>query len=260
MFVKTGIPLFYENRKRIDKMKKEQNPVVTETNDGAKEEQQSVKIYPDIAFNKKERRKTLTYGALLLVLMGGMGVSIFVGGLKNPESGTVGYLMGAIMLIFVIVFLSMIPSSFKQYPVDGKPLIEIFPKEIVINGEKKKISEILEMRLTITLDSVGNKAENEKFVDSLLDKEPEKNVTGNIDFAVKAIGKKGETTKTLYTTVADSYEALVALYQAGVKHYSIVYSLKKIAKTSRYNLGETVTEDGVKLSELSKKDRMKQLF
>ena len=35
---------------------------------------------------------------------------------------------------------------------------------------------------------------------------------------------------------------------------------KKIAKTSRYNLGETVTEEGVKLSELSKKDRMKQLF
>lgn len=85
-------------------------------------------------------------------------------------------------------------------------------------------------------------------------------MTGNVDFAVKAIGKKGETTKTLFTTVADSYEALVALYQAGVKHYSIVYSLKKISKTSRYNLGEAVTEDGVKLSELSKKDRMKQLF
>ena len=82
----------------------------------------------------------------------------------------------------------------------------------------------------------------------------------NIYAELKAIGKKGETTKTLFTTVADSYEALVALYQAGVKHYSIVYSLKKIAKTSRYNLGEVVTEEGVKLSELSKKDRMKQLF
>lgn len=224
------------------------------------EESKSVKIYPDIAFNKKERRKSLIYGALLVVLMGGMGASIFVQGLKNPETGTMGYLMGAIMLIFVVIFLSMIPSSFKQYPVDGKPIVEILPREIVINGESKKLSDILEVRLTITLGSVGNKEENEAYVNSLLDKEPEKHITGNLDFAVKTIGKKGETTKTLFTTVADSYEALVALYQAGVKHYSIVYSLKKIAKVSTYNLGETVTDDGVKLAELSKKDRMKQLF
>lgn len=224
------------------------------------EESKSVKIYPDISFNKKERRKSLIYGALLVVLMGGMGASIFVQGLKNPETGTMGYLMGAIMLIFVVIFLSMIPSSFKQYPVDGKPIVEILPREVVINGESKKLSDILEVRLTITLGSVGNKEENEAYVNSLLDKEPEKHITGNLDFAVKTIGKKGETTKTLFTTVADSYEALVALYQAGVKHYSIVYSLKKIAKVSTYNLGETVTDDGVKLAELSKKDRMKQLF
>lgn len=243
-------------------MKQKKTPATSEEvkSEEVKEEQQSVKVYPDIDFNRKERRKSLIYGALLVILMGGMGASIFIQGLNNPESSTVGYLMGAIMLIFVVIFLSMIPSSFKQYPVDGKPIIEITPKAITINGEAKKISDILEVRLTITLAPVGNKEENEKYVESLLDKEPEKHMTGNVDFAVKAIGKKGETTKTLFTTVADSYEALVALYQAGVKHYSIVYSLKKISKTSRYNLGEAVTEDGVKLSELSKKDRMKQLF
>lgn len=243
-------------------MKQVKTPATSEEvkSEEVKEEQQSVKIYPDIDFNRKERRKSLIYGALLVILMGGMGASIFIQGLNNPDSSTVGYLMGAIMLIFVVIFLSMIPSSFKQYPVDGKPIIEITPKAITINGETKKISDILEVRLTITLAPVGNKEENEKYVESLLDKEPAKHVTGNVDFAVKAIGKKGETTKTLFTTVADSYEALVALYQAGVKHYSIVYSLKKISKTSRYNLGEVVTEEGVKLSELSKKDRMKQLF
>lgn len=242
-------------------MKKEKTaeiPAVTEENQ--QEEAKSVKIYADIGFNKRERRKSLMYGLLLIVLMGGMGATIFIQGLRNPESGTMGYLMGALMLIFVIIFLSMIPSSFKQYPVDGKPIIEILPKEVKINGESKKYSDILEVRLTITLDSVGNKQENEKFVDSLLNKEPEKHMTGNLDFAVKAIGKKGETTKTLFTTVADSYEGLVALYRAGIKHYSIVYSLKKISKVATYNLGETVTEDGTKLSELSKKDRMKQLF
>ena len=74
------------------------------------EEAQSVKIYPDVAFNKKERRKSLTYGALLVILMGGMGATIFIQGLNNPETGTMGYLMGAIMLVFVVIFLSMIPS------------------------------------------------------------------------------------------------------------------------------------------------------
>ena len=103
-------------------MKQKKTPATSEEvkSEEVKEEQQSVKIYPDIDFNRKERRKSLIYGALLVILMGGMGASIFIQGLNNPESSTVGYLMGAIMLIFVVIFLSMIPSSFKQYPVDGK--------------------------------------------------------------------------------------------------------------------------------------------
>ena len=178
-------------------MKQKKTPATSEEvkSEEVKEEQQSVKIYPDIDFNRKERRKSLIYGALLVILMGGMGASIFIQGLNNPESSTVGYLMGAIMLIFVVIFLSMIPSSFKQYPVDGKPIIEITPKAITINGEAKKISDILEVRLTITLAPVGNKEENEKYVDSLLDKEPEKHMTGNVDFAVKAIGKRAKPPK-----------------------------------------------------------------
>lgn len=228
--------------------------------DGANEEKKSVKIYPDIANNKKERRKALIYGAILIFFMGGMGVSIFLQGISNPETASIGYVMGAILIILTAISVSSIPASFKQYPVDGKPVIEFTSKEIRINDVVKKFSDVLEMRLTITLAPVGNKEENEKFVDSLLDKEPPKNVVGNLDFAVKDIGKKGETTKTLYTTVADSYEALVSLYAAGVKHYSIVYSLKKIAKKSAYSLNDSTTKDGSKLSDLSKKDRLKQLF
>ena len=192
--------------------------------------------------------------------MGGMGLTIFIQGLKTPDGNSLGYISGALMLVFLVIIISALPSTFKQYPVKGDPIIEFDSKEITINGEKKKLSEVLEMRLTISLEPVGNKEANEKYVDSILSAEPPKHVTGNLDFAVKHVGKKGETSKTLYTTVADSYEALVALFSAGVKHYSIVYSLKKISKVSTYNLGDTTTEDGVKLSDLSKKDRLKQLY
>ena len=241
-------------------MSKEKNKIAAEAVKEETTEKKTVKIYPDIAYNKAQRWKSLVYTLLLAVLMGGMGLTIFIQGLKTPDSNSLGYISGAIMLVFLVIIISALPSTFKQYPVKGDPIIEFDSKEITINGEKKKLSEVLEMRLTITLEPVGNKEANEKYVDSILSAEPPKHVTGNLDFAVKHVGKKGETSKTLYTTVADSYEALVALFSAGVKHYSIVYSLKKISKVSTDNLGDTTTEDGVKLSDLSKKDRLKQLY
>ena len=79
----------------------------------------------------------------------------------------------------------------------------------------------------------------------------------HLDFAVP---DKGTKLKTVYTTVADAYEALVALYQAGFKHYSIVYSMKKLAKKATYDIGQTKTESGNTLASLSKKERLKQLF
>ena len=68
-------------------MKQKKTPATSEEvkSEEVKEEQQSVKIYPDIDFNRKERRKSLIYGALLVILMGGMGASIFIQGLNNPE-------------------------------------------------------------------------------------------------------------------------------------------------------------------------------
>ena len=92
----------------------------------------------------------------------------------------------------------------------------------------------------------------------MLDKEPAPNMTANLDFTVPD-AKKGKT-KTVYTTVENAYEALVAIYQAGYKHYTIVYSLKKLAKKGTFDIGRTKTENGQTLASLSKKDRLKQLF
>lgn len=219
-------------------------------------EKEPVHFYPDVEFNRRERTKTITLCGVLLLFLAGMGISIIIAGLQNPENPT-GLISGLFMVILFVMVIAMMPSAFKQYPVKKVPLIELKPKEITIHGETFKQSDVKEVRLTISLQPVGNKEENEKYLNSLLDKEPLANVTANLDFVVP--GAKGKL-KTVYTTIENGYEALVALYQAGYKHYSIVYSLKKLAKKATYDLGQTKTEDGKTLSSLSKKERLKQLF
>lgn len=214
-------------------------------------------FYPDIAFNKKERKKTVMLSSLLIVLMGGMGLTIILGGIQNG-GGTMSFISGALTLICLIFAVSMIPNAFKQYPTKNKPLIEVKPREIVINGTAVKISDIYQMRLTLTVDATGKKDEIAKTLEALSSKEPPRHTTGNLDFAVKDV--KPDKPKTLYTTISDSYEALIAVFSAGVKHYEIVYAAKKQSIKSTFNLNSAAMADGTKLSDLSKKERRKQLF
>ncbi|MBQ7373258.1 MAG: hypothetical protein IJW64_01680 [Clostridia bacterium] len=235
-------------------MSKEKENVTTNKPEQPKDD--GVNFYPDLAFNKKERKKTLVLSIILCIFLGGMGVTVFIPGLQNADN-PMGWISGALMLFLLIFCISIIPGAFKQYPVKDEPIVTVTSKEITIMGVTYKHADVKNVRLTITVGAVGNKAENEKFLDSLVDKEPPANVTANLDFVVP--DKKGKLT-TVYTTVRDGYEALVALYKAGFKHYSIVYSLKKLARKSTYSIGNTKTSDGKPLSELSKKERKKQLF
>ena len=218
---------------------------------------ESAKFYPDVERNKKERLKAIVMSAILVFMLGGMGATLFIGGRIYSENSTMTFIMGALLIVVLVFAISMIPGAFKQNPVKNEPIIEITPREITVNGEKRKIADVLEVRLTITLEPVGKKEENEKFISEIAKKEPEKHLTANVDVAVR---DKGDKSKTLYTTVKNAYEALIAFYNAGVKRYSIFYSMKKIVKKSTFDLGEAKREDGVKLSQISKKERKKQLF
>ena len=210
------------------------------------------KFYPDVEYNRKERRKTIFLASALIVLLGGMSVVTFMG-----EGGQLSLLMGMLMVVFLVFGISMIPSAFKQYPTKMEPLLEVYPKEIVVCGKRVKPNDILVVRLTITLPTVGTKAQNEEFIEKVSKEEPERNMTADLDFTLRNQTKKD---KPVYTTIACAYEALLALYAAGVKHYEILYSMKKLTRLSTYRLDETVSEDGVRLGEISKKDRLKQLY
>mgnify|MGYP004454968419 FL=1 len=210
------------------------------------------KFYPDVEFNRKERRKTLFLAAALIILLGGMSIVTFMG-----QGGQVSLIMGLLMVMFLVFGISMIPGAFKQYPVKNEPLLEVYPKEVVIGDKRVKPSDILSVRLTISLPSAKTKAENEQLIEMASKEEPERGMTADLDFTLKNMTKKD---KAVYLTISCAYEALLALYAAGVKHYQIVYSLKKISRVSTYRLENSESEDGVKLGEISKKDRLKQLY
>ena len=205
------------------------NEVKNEAANADEEQKQSTKFYPDVIFNRKERSKTVIMASLLIVLMGGMGLTIILGGIKS-SGGTMAFISGALTLVCLVFAVSMIPNAFKQYPVNNEPLIEIKPREITINGTPYKLSDVTEVRLTLTLDSVGKKEDDKKMLDAIAAKEPPKNTTANLDFAVKEANGKS---KTLYTTIADGYEALVAVFSAGVmRHGQRMASAVVVRKSS----------------------------
>ena len=79
-------------------------------------------FFPDIAYSKKKRWEALGLFALLLILIGGFATYMFLS--KQP-------MMGAIMLIFLVIPLASIPSTFMNYPTKNVPLIEVDGGKII---------------------------------------------------------------------------------------------------------------------------------
>jgi len=212
---------------------------------------ESKKFYPDIALNKSKKLKYLSLLLLFLFFVGGTAIVIALG--KNSKS----YVMAGSLGIIIIFIIALIPSVIKQYPTKQVALIEISPKEVKVQNETVKISDISKVRMTISLNSVGKKDENMKFIKETAAKKPEEGLTGDLDFVIR---QKNGKDKVLYSTISNCPEALTTLYKLGLKHYEILYSLGKLSELSTFRLEETLTEDGKKLSDISKKDRVKQLF
>ena len=81
-------------------MSKEKNKTAAEAVKEETTEKKTVKIYPDLTYNKAQRWKSLVYTLLLAILMGGMGLTIFIQGLKTQDGNSLGYISGAVMLVF----------------------------------------------------------------------------------------------------------------------------------------------------------------
>ena len=118
-------------------------------------ENKPVCFYPDVEFNRNERKKTIILCGVLLFFLCGMGLSIIVSAIQSPDNMG-GLIPGILLVVLFVMIIAMMPSAFKQYPVKRIPLITLKPREITINGETFKQSDVKEVRLTITLAPVGN--------------------------------------------------------------------------------------------------------
>ena len=102
------------------------------------------------------------------------------------------------------------------------------------------------------------KSENEAFVKEFASTFPEEPCFGTLDIYLKP-GPKVKKGETIYLTVDDVLSATVDLVNAGVKHYNIFFSLKKIYAQAGFSLTKNEKKTA-KLSDVSEKERRKQIL
>ena len=210
-----------------------------------------LKFYPNLQFNRANRKKFFTLLILLVACMGlviGLMVSI-----KQPM-----FAITFAMILLIVLFL--IPSAIKAHPVKaGVPLITVRGREIEVQGTTYHAQDIEHLAVTVLLNPVSKlDSENREYVKQMASKHPEEIMTGNVDISIKkSLAKKGQT--TIYTTVEDCLGACSAILGAGVKHYTVVFNLKKINEKAQFNIAKTEVKKPT-LADVSEKDRRKQLI
>lgn len=204
-------------------------------------------FYSDIIFNKQKRRSAVILNMLLVVISLGTA-SIF---LVNKD-----WLFGGAFVFIAIFPISLIPVSFRNYPIHGKPIITVTDKEITVMNETVKVKDITKIKVLIDLPPCTD-AESVKALEDIKTVHPGYDVYGNLDmFYVGSDGKK----KIVYSHVSNVIEALEDMLYVGVKNYSVTYSIKKNTVISEFDFRKVVSqkkqEENNKLSEKQKKRQL----
>lgn len=207
-------------------------------------------FYPDLAYNRANRKKFFTLMILLIACMG-----LVVGLMVSMKQ----YVFAMVFGVILIMTFFLIPSALKTHPVKAnEPAISISNREVTVQGKTYRAQDIDKVYVTVLLNPVSKiDSENKEYAQKMAQTYPEEIMLGNVDMRLKpGIAKKGES---IYTTVSDCLGACTALVSAGVKHYSIVFNLKKINEPAQFNITKVEVKKQT-LSELSEKDRLKQLM
>ncbi len=210
-----------------------------------------LKFYPNLQFNRANRKKFLTLLILLVACMG-----LVIGLMVSIKQ----YMFAITFAMILLIVLFLIPSAIKAHPVKaGVPLITVRGREIEVQGTTYHAQDIEHLAVTVLLNPVSKlDSENREYVKQMASKHPEEIMTGNVDISIKkSLAKKGQT--TIYTTVEDCLGACSAILGAGVKHYTVVFNLKKINERAQFNIAKTEVKKPT-LADVSEKDRRKQLI
>ncbi len=206
-------------------------------------------FFPDVTYNKKKLTNYFVLLTIGILLIGGLAAVFFI-----MKQQTIGFLI----LVFLVIALSTIPSALSNYPLKRKPLIEVNGSRVKLYGKEEfKASEILAVSVCIEVPAIKKtKEENKAFLMEVAKTKPTEKVLGTCDILVKDAKGKDETK---YNIVDDAIGALDALLIAGVKKYRIVYCMKKMTCPAGYTMKSTPNKDQ-EYAELSEKDRMMQLI
>ena len=208
-----------------------------------------MKFYPNIAYNKSKRRKFFVLFLIAMICMLGL-LSIVI--VNDPTS-----LTAFLLMFIVLILLLLLPSVFKSYPTNGKPIIEIGEKQIIYNGKYVvELKDIVGFKCNV-LHPCASRIPSE-MIDELTD--VGKHLTdevrfGDVDLVIR--GQKKD--EMLYATVMDCVGAAQALIDFGVKEYTCYVYYKKQVVNAGYKFTKTLKDDE-KIDRLSKKDRIKQLL
>lgn len=209
-------------------------------------------FYPDVEYNKSKRIKFFSLFALLFITLG-VSIGAFI---------SINQWWVAIFSMAIIVFIGcFIPQTIKNYPVKkGVPQITVIGRDVKIGGQTFHVQDLDRARVLIELAPVSKIAsENKAFVREFASKMPEDECFGTVELSFKpgVNGiKKGEVR---YAYVNDCLGALTALVDAGLKHYVVGFSMKKIYEQAAFSIKKTEVKQP-KLTDVSQKDRLKQIF
>ncbi len=207
------------------------------------------KFYANIEYNKRKKSGGITLSMLLVVMML-LTISTFV--------ATKQYTFIAFFAALLLLPAFLIPRIIKNYPTDGRAIIVIKDKEVIMDGTTTKLKDITLIRVTIELPASKLDSENNALLEEMKSQKPNAEFFGNLDLVVKDL--KGEK-RVLYSHIDNVMQALETLLELGVKHYEILYSVKKKSVKCEYDVKkDIVVQKENSLTSTSTKDRKKQLL
>lgn len=211
------------------------------------------KFYPNIPYNKSKRTKFFTLMGLLIVSMG-----LVAGLMVSLKQIPFAVIFGVLALMFLV----LIPSALKSHPIKPDvPEIVVNGKDITLQNKTFKSVDIDKVLVTITLSPISKiDSENKQYVLDMASTHPQEPMLGSVDVYLKKSPKIKRSEEVIYTTVDDCIGAATAIVNAGVKHYGIFFNLKKTTEKAKFTLQKTVEEKHESLSDVSKRDRLKQLI
>ncbi len=203
----------------------------------------------NLDYNRAKRKNSLLLSLLLIICILGT-ISIFIA-LKD-------YTFIAIFALCLIVPIIAIPSAFKSYPLSVNPILSITDKEIIVGKETFKIKDIIKVKCIIDLPYSKIDAENKKLLNEMKSVKPENIYFGTFDIVIK--DEKGKT-RIIYSHIDEVIDALETAIEMGLKHYSLIYSIKKTSVVSEFDFKSSIAnQKEIEKQTTTKKAKTKQLI